>query len=496
MQLRPLGLGSRIAFSLLLVSPTLVYAQGPVRDVQTVEPADWANAVRTGTPRLWAATLETIGHSSRIPPAVVNQLITMLRDRSPEVRLRAVLAIGAAGPEASYAGGPLATLLEDPDDRIPWEVGVALGAINGLAEPGVLRILFRTAVRDSVNRLRNRLESDLARYNGAPIAIDEVFAEELRGGLTASQPVARRWAVLVASVTSVRWLAAEFVRLLADKDPTVRRTAMFALAALQPTAQGAREAIERLGADSDKRVRDSVRDALGMLMTGRQPIRGCLHRGRPAATSLGVTIDPASASLRDDGHGRYKHGVDRVRTVRSFAFNLLLSASVSNPLYMPVTPADTTGPFTNRALLFDLSRPAAPSSAQPIGVVRDSSAVLHFHWMWDPGRRADWSLDEMPVGGTGASDRVQFEVSIAGYPHILQFGPWAQGDCGEPYAFGAKISGNGTTRVQIERTAVDEYRLWAPAGSIARLWDYREPQNPRDLGLYFFSFSLRLAPVP
>jgi hypothetical protein len=476
-----------IACALWLVSPTLLCAQQDA-DSPPLPLEEWAKATQTGHPRSWAAALEAISHASHVPAAVVNQLLVLLSDRSPEVRRRAVVAIGAAGPEAGFAARSVATLLQDPDGIVRGEAAYTLGAIDNLGEPDVLRAVYRAAVQDSANRLRNRLEAVLDQFSGGPISISAEYGSELRNGLSNSQSITRRWAVLTTSLTDAPWAAEELSRLLADGDPGVRRAAMFGLAGLRPLAIGARESIERLRFDSVSRVRDGVRDAIGMLKTGRRAPLVCSHRGTPAATPLLVAVDPSSESLRDDGLGPYRHGVDRVRTFRSFAFNLFLSRAPNSPS----GPLDTAA-FTSRALLFDLSRPVLASGASPVETIRDSAAVVHFHWMWDPGRRVAWTFDEIPVGGRGASDRVQFEFAVDGRPHILQFGPWAQGDCGEPYAFGAKLDGNGTSRVQIERLGVDDYRLWAPSGSFARLWDYTEPQRPRDRGLYSFSFSLRLA---
>jgi hypothetical protein len=373
------------------------------------------------------------------------------------------------------------------------EAAFALGAINGLRHPAALRAAFHAAVQDTFPRVQNRLENALDHLPRGPIPIDDAFSRELLDGLSRSQPLRTRlWALRIASFANVPWGAPEFSRLLGDGDPAIRYSAMFALATVQPATPGARAAIERLSADSVKRVRDAVRPAIGMLKTGPRPPLACSHRGTPSPTSLQVTIDSSSRSLRSDGRGSYQHGRDRVRTIRSFAFNLLMSAAEDRD----GSPVDTTGSFTNRALLFDLSQPVVATGAMSLGVVRDSAAILHFHWMWDPGRRVEWTFDDMPVGGRGTSDRTQFEFSIGGHPYVLQFGQWGQGDCGEPYAYGARLNGNGTTGVEIERLAEDEYRLVAPPGGVARLWDYRVPQAPRDLGLYSFSFSLRLTRAP
>jgi hypothetical protein len=78
---------------------------------------------------------------------------------------------------------------------------------------------------------------------------------------------------------------------------------------------------------------------------------------------------------------------------------------------------------------------------------------------------------------------------------LLQFGPWSLGACGEGYAYGAHIGGEGTSRVHIERLSENEFRLTAPPGSMARLWDYVDPKSPVDLGLYSFSFAAVLTGI-
>ena len=485
-------LGAMTIFS--LAWPPRLYAQVGAdiarNTAPTIRPSDWAGAIRSGEPRRWTAVLEAMGHASALPEAALNSVAGLLRDTAADVRLRAVLALGAAGPKAAATAPALASLLDDPDTWLRMETAFALGAVNGLRDPNVLRAVFRTAVRDTSRRVLNFLHQSLNQLAGGPISIGDAFSREIRDALASGQPTATRlWALKVASHTAVSWTATEFPALLRDADPGVRYATMYALAALRPPLPGARAVIERLQFDSVKRVRDGVPRALGVLATG--PASLCSHRGTPGPTPLHVAVDTSFASLRGDGRGPYQHGTEQVRTLRSSAFNLFLSWADGGSL-APIS-VDTTRPVVSRALVFDFSKPVLSSGAHALGVVRDSAAVLHFFWMWDPGRRVVWTFDDLPVGGRGSSDRVQFDLSIAGRAYMLQFGPWVLGDCKEPYAFGARLGGDGTTRVQIERLAQDEYRIWAPAGSAARLWDYGDPQRPRDLGLYLFSFGLRLA---
>lgn len=486
------------AAGLLLLGSHPLSAQRRDATAPSIQPLRWASAIRTGEPQAWSATLEAMSHASDVPQAAIDAVVGMLHDAAAPVRLRAVLALAAAGPAAASTARPVSSLLEDPDLPIRRASAFALGAINGLRDPEVLRAVFHAAIRDTSPRVRNVLRQSLDEMPGGPVAVGDAFSRELRNALRPGQPqLSRLWGLLVAAHTAVPWAPTEFSRLLGDPDPVVRSTAMYALAGLQPVPPGARVLIERLQSDTTKQVRDRVRYAIRMLKTGPQAPLACSHWsnwGTPSLTPLQVVVDASSEALRGDGQGPYQHGVDGVRTFRSLAFNLFLPWGDDRGL--PPIPPDTTHPVHSRSLIFDLSKPVLSSGAKPLGIIRDSAAVLHFHWMWDPGRRVVWTFDNMPVGGRGSGDRTQIDLSIAGHPYKLQIGQWALGDCGEPYAFAAQLNGDGTTPVQIERIGEDEYRLWAPPGSTARLWDYGDPTQPQDLGLYLFSFGIRLVVNP
>jgi hypothetical protein len=106
--------------------------------------------------------------------------------------------------------------------------------------------------------------------------------------------------------------------------------------------------------------------------------------------------------------------------------------------------------------------------------------------------RQIWNLRDLPVGARVMSDRAEMTLDIGGRLHSIQFGPWALGQCREKYAHQAVLHGAGTTPVVVERLSSSEYRINAPEGSIARLWEQGDLSDIKDRGLYYFSFSVRL----
>ena len=106
-----------------------------------------------------------------------------------------------------------------------------------------------------------------------------------------------------------------------------------------------------------------------------------------------------------------------------------------------------------------------------------------------------WNVRDIPIGATVQSDRTQLGFFINGRYHLLQFGPWALGDCREEYVYGYQINGRGTTAVNVQRLDDSEFRFSTPPGAIGRLWEWARGQAPIDRGLYHFSFDVRLSPV-
>jgi hypothetical protein len=143
-----------------------------------------------------------------------------------------------------------------------------------------------------------------------------------------------------------------------------------------------------------------------------------------------------------------------------------------------------------------------PVFALPLGVIQDRQGELHVTYKLDPeaadGLRQVHSIQEVPDDGVFyTSERTNLFVRIGGVRHLLMFGgdTWPFNICrpGE----GAIFDAPGTTKLQIARLPdSDTYLLQAPAGSVARLFDYGNTFAPVDKGLYRFSFLVTFSPKP
>ena len=98
-----------------------------------------------------------------------------------------------------------------------------------------------------------------------------------------------------------------------------------------------------------------------------------------------------------------------------------------------------------------------------------------------------YTMDIGPGGTSEDSERIEMYVQVNGIQHVLQMGPWTMGE----FSPRAQVSGDATTKAKITRESEDAWRISAPKGSIARLWEYSDIQRPVDKGLYYFDFDMK-----
>jgi HEAT repeat protein len=450
-----------------------------------------ADAVLSPDPQRWADALYAFANDSQMVRTVPT-LTAALSNPSVTVRKRAAMALGAIGELSRPAVPALLLALADPDTGVRSEVAFAIGSVGERSEH-VLQALFRASAEERSPLVKKRLSSAVSSFSRrSRLAVSPQFASELRSQLSSAEYTRRSAALEIAERTNVPWGIREYLRLLGDPEPDMRYEAAWALVALGDTSSAVRTAIAHLADDSVKWVGDDVASMLAEITNWSEPRGICRHRVNEGLIAAEAEVDPSSISLRSDGKGPYAQNRDGVNASQSYAFNLLLANAVDRSV--PTIGKQRASQGINvRTLAFDLSDTVPGSGSVPLGSIRDSAATFHVFYMWDK-HRLIWNTRDLPVGAKVESSRSQFNVTIDGRPHRLQFGPWALGDCKEGYATSGAINGAGTSPVWLARVSEHEYLVTAPAGSIARLWDYSAPAA-KDRGLYRFSFALRIRNV-
>jgi|GEM_PF-4065664 len=214
----------------------------------------------------------------------------------------------------------------------------------------------------------------------------------------------------------------------------------------------------------------------------------CEHTPREWRKPMTFTIDPQSKFLKSDGKGIYKNNEERIASYFITAYNFLTSGIIL--LQESGNLIDTS----SRYFVVDLNSPVKSSGAFDQGIIADHFASFHAFYKIDTSSRPSliFNLNEMPVGVTIESPRTEIYLHINGLLHILHFGYWGLGDCGEVYSRGARITGNGTTLVKITRHTETSYTIEAPARSIGRLWDIANLSKPIDKGLFESGFIVHV----
>ena len=214
----------------------------------------------------------------------------------------------------------------------------------------------------------------------------------------------------------------------------------------------------------------------------------CEHRQRSGHFAMKATIDPASEFLKSDGKGSYSDGEDKVSSNFFTAYNLLLSG---------IEPLQESGYWTDasrRYFTINLNKPIKGSGSVKQGIISDNFGTFHTFYKIDTAAKLDliYNFNEIPISSTIESPRTDIHFFINHKLHMLTFGYWGMGDCGEPYACGGKVNGIGTTMVKITRHTATTYTIEAPKGSRGRLWDIDNRTKPVDKGLFESGFIIHV----
>ncbi|HUR65313.1 MAG TPA: hypothetical protein VMZ03_03100 [Chitinophagaceae bacterium] len=218
------------------------------------------------------------------------------------------------------------------------------------------------------------------------------------------------------------------------------------------------------------------------------PVFVCEHRPRELRIPMKVTFDAASEFLKDDGKGSYLQNEDKVSSNIFTAYNLLLSG---------IEPLQQSGNWSDaspRYFSINLNNPVKNSGSVKQGIIVDHFATFHAFFKIDTTAKLDliYNFNEISPGTTIESPRTDIHFFLKGKLHMLKFGYWGSGDCGEPYTCGGKVNGSGTTMVKITRHTATSYTIEAPKGSIGRLWDIDNRTKPVNKGLFHSGFILHV----
>jgi len=209
------------------------------------------------------------------------KLAGYLRDKSPDTRAAAALALGRIGDEAAVPS--LLPVLEDSDAAVRRAALFALGVIGSAdARDAVRRVAGSNAAAEeraeavrALGRLRGEgaaeallpflADTDPGVRADAAVALastgDSVAAIDLGPLLGDPDPRVRARAAWAAGRLHARDLAEAIRPLLADPSPDVRLAATKACGDVEDA--GARLALEKVATDPDWRIRVNVATALG-----------------------------------------------------------------------------------------------------------------------------------------------------------------------------------------------------------------------------------------
>jgi hypothetical protein len=212
---------------------------------------------------------------------------------------------------------------------------------------------------------------------------------------------------------------------------------------------------------------------------------------RPAREMV-AELPVSGFALRSDGAGSYRADSTNSLIVDG-RYGLALCTDRRVCSTLPESPPSKPG---DRALLLDLSHPVPGSGAVDRGLVKSANANFGAFWGQDTTRKATYngrvgwvirSLLDLPIDSTIRSERVELRFFMNGVQHVLQFGPWVAGQY-QPRQ--GPFHGNGTSQGVVTRTAPDRWVIRSGPNSIGRLWDNSNPAQPRDLGLYSFTYEV------
>lgn len=402
----------------------------------------------------------------------------LLATADTTVRAQEVARLALRRMESAAAVPVLVERLTSTSAETRIAAAWALAAVGREAKPAVPALT--AAARDSV--LRARAFAFVAlREIGPPAARAALPA--VRESLADDAPGIRAEAIATVLALDSMEAIPDLVRMLRDEIGWVRIAALDALSALGPRARAAVPDIASFADDTGLVEAAAAVRALGRIVVDTTRLRHI---------PLLAEIRGSGHSLRGDGRGAYVDGVDGANVVLPLALNLMTYC----PRTMECDTHTKNVPFVGpgiRALRFDLRHPVPGSGSVVLDEVVDYEGIMRVFWKRAGTPPQPVSIQAMPESDSAHTvERVQFELDIDGRPYVLQFGPWGMGQFNPR---GARIQGDGTTAATVRRVSQHEWIVSAPPGSVGRLWDISDIDDPKEGGLYRFSFDVRFAQV-
>jgi len=277
----------------------------------------------------------------RVAPRSLDRLIELARDKNPDIRARAVWALGLSGAResvppllaaladkaasirssAAYMFGvvldsrsvaPLMKALKDSSAEVAAFAADSLGIIGDPLAIGALRQYVRSGREDALRRGTSALAGIGGKGADSLLSLLKDPDEEIRtaaaialGELRSPATVAPLTGALADKSAEVRTAAADSLsyfggrkavpalrKLLADKDPEVRAVALHALGRLG-------------GASALKALSSMLEDESGRVRLGAVVAIGKLDSKEALRVLVGLLCDPELAPLAADGIEKY-----------------------------------------------------------------------------------------------------------------------------------------------------------------------------------------------
>ncbi|OAI41462.1 hypothetical protein AYO40_03125 [Planctomycetaceae bacterium SCGC AG-212-D15] len=230
-------------------------------------------------------------------------LAVMLKEKQPQTREEAAVAIGELG--AAAASAPvvknLTDALKDESPAVRREAATALGKIGPTARNALPALLACDADPDP--EARQAIRSAVVRF--APVMSNDDLPAVI-AGLKSDDATVRafRCQILGAMGPAAEGATKDVTSAIADRDAGVRAEAVVALGNIGAPAKESAPALIRAIKDPDAKVRRNAADALGKVDTGDDTVAAWLAALRDKDAEVAAV---AGAALKDSGKVKKEH---------------------------------------------------------------------------------------------------------------------------------------------------------------------------------------------